>query len=347
MLSARPCGDCNLRIPSHPPEILMPILQSRFKPPFYLRSGHLQTILGAILPRRARNDIVTERLELPDGDFLDLDWAKAGHRRLAILSHGLEGSSKNSDIRGLAFALNRAGWDTLAWNFRGCSGEANRSLRFYHSGETGDLTSVINHAARIYPRLALVGFSLGGNMILKYLGEGNVHPCIQVATAVSAPVDLASSAQALDRRIGNQIYLRRFMKSLAAKVEAKADRFPNEIDARGVSDIRSFSIFDDRYTARIHGFRDAEDYWRQSSAIGYLNRLSIPALLLNAKDDPFLSSESFPYTEAHKNPCLFLETPDVGGHLGFVDGRGFWIERRIPEFLNQTLAASLGVFGSC
>jgi len=316
----------------------MPILESRFQPPFYLRNGHLQTILGAILPRRARSDMVTERLELPDGDFLDLDWAKAGHRRLAILSHGLEGSSKNSDIRGLSLALNHAGWDTLAWNFRGCSGESNRSLRFYHSGETGDLTSVINRAARTYPSLALVGFSLGGNMILKYLGEGGVHPSIQVAAAVSAPIDLASSARVLDRRPGNQIYLRRFMKSLAAKVEAKAFQFPNEIDATGVRDIRSFSIFDDRYTARIHGFRDAEDYWQQSSAIGYLNRLPIPALLLNAKDDPFLSPESFPYDEAHKNSCLFLETPDAGGHLGFVDGRGFWIERRIPEFLNQILA---------
>jgi len=172
-------------------------------------------------------------------------------------------------------------------------------------------------------------------MILKYLGEGNVHPFVYAGVAISAPVDLASSARALDRRPGNQIYLRRFMKSLAAKVEAKAKRFPTEIDATGVRDVRSFSIFDDRYTARIHGFRDAEDYWSQSSAIGYLNRISIPTLLLNAKDDPFLSLESFPYTEGRQNPCLSLETPDSGGHLGFLDAQGFWIERRIPEFLNQ------------
>ena len=313
----------------------MPLLESRFRPPLFLRNGHLQTILGALLPRRFRDGVVTERLELPDGDFLDLDWGKAGHRRLAVISHGLEGSSKNSDIRGLSAALNEAGWDTLAWNFRGCSGEQNRCLRFYHSGETGDLSAVINHAAVNYSSLALVGFSLGGNMILKYLGEGNVHPFLQAAVAVSVPVDLASSARALDRRPGNQIYLRRFMKSLAAKVEAKAKRFPTEIDATGVHDIRSFSIFDDRYTARIHGFRDAEDYWRQSSAIGYLNRISIPTLLLNAKDDPFLSLESFPYSEARHHPCLCLETPSSGGHLGFLDAQGFWIERRIPGFLNQ------------
>ena len=315
----------------------MPLLESRFRPPLFLRNGHLQTILGALLPRRFRNGVVTERLELPDGDFLDLDWGKAGHRRLAVISHGLEGSSKNSDIRGLSAALNEAGWDTLAWNFRGCSGEQNRCLRFYHSGETGDLSAVINHAAVNYSSLALVGFSLGGNMILKYLGEGNVHPFLQAAVAVSVPVDLASSARALDRRLCNQIYLRRFMKSLAAKVEAKAKRFPAEIDATGVHDIRSFSIFDDRYTARIHGFRDAEDYWSQSSAIRYLNRISIPTLLLNAKDDPFLSRESFPYVEASKNPCFYLEAPRSGGHLGFLDAQGFWIERRIPQFLNQAV----------
>ena len=313
----------------------MPLLESRFRPPLFLRNGHLQTILGALLPRRFRNEVLAERLELPDGDFLDLDWVKAGHRRLAVISHGLEGSSKNRDIRGLSAALNKAGWDTLAWNFRGCSGELNRCLRFYHSGETGDLSAVLSHAAGGYSSLALVGFSLGGNMILKYLGEGNVHPFVHAGVAISAPVDLASSARALDRRPGNQIYLRRFMKSLAAKVEAKAKRFPTEIDATGVRDVRSFSIFDDRYTARIHGFRDAEDYWSQSSAIGYLNRISIPTLLLNAKDDPFLSLESFPYTEGRQNPCLSLETPNSGGHLGFLDAQGFWIERRIPEFLNQ------------
>ena len=140
----------------------MPLLESRFRPPLFLRNGHLQTILGALLPRRFRNEVLAERLELPDGDFLDLDWVKAGHRRLAVISHGLEGSSKNRDIRGLSAALNKAGWDTLAWNFRGCSGELNRCLRFYHSGETGDLSAVLSHAAGGYSSLALVGFSLGG-----------------------------------------------------------------------------------------------------------------------------------------------------------------------------------------
>lgn len=312
----------------------MPVLISTFSPPFFLRNGHTQTILGAILPRRTVGVCEKERLELPDGDFVDLDWLRNGHSRVAILSHGLEGNSKNSDIRGLAAALNAAGWDALAWNFRGCSGEENRLARFYHSGETLDLAAVIAHAAERCTDLALVGFSLGGNMTLKYLGEGPAHPSIRAAVAVSAPIDLASSARALDRHRGNRIYLGRFMKSLTAKVEAKAIRFPAEIDPTGIRTVRSFAEFDDRYTARIHGFRDAEDYWRQSSARQYLPGIRVPTLLLNALDDPFLTPESFPLPEAEKNPRLFLESPAHGGHLGFVNARGFWIEHRIPEFLS-------------
>jgi len=313
----------------------MPAIASTFSPPFALRNGHIQTILGAILPRRGVPPCAEERLELPDGDFVDLDWMRSGHRRAAILSHGLEGNSRNSDIRGLAGALNACGWDALAWNFRGCSSEENRLARFYHSGETLDLAAVIAHAAKRYADLALVGFSLGGNMTLKYLGEGPSHPAIRAAVAVSVPIDLASSARALDRRRSNRIYLGRFMKSLISKVEAKAIRFPAEIDLSGIRSIRSFAEFDDRYTARIHGFRDAEDYWAQSSARQFLPGIRVPTLLVNALDDPFLTPESFPFPEAETSPRLFLECPANGGHLGFVDARGFWITRRIPEFLAQ------------
>ncbi len=316
----------------------MPLVTSEFSTPFFLRNGHVQTILGAILPRRIDLICESERLELPDGDFVDLDWARAGYRRAVILSHGLEGSSTNSDVRGLAAALNAAGWDALAWNFRGCSGEANRLPRFYHSGETLDLSAVIAHAAERYRDLALLGFSLGGNMTLKYLGEGPVHPSLRAAVAVSAPIDLASSARALDRRRGNRIYLGRFMKSLAAKVEEKAIRFPDEIDPAGIRNVRSFAEFDDRYTARIHGFRDAEDYWAQSSARQYLSGIRIPSLLINALDDPFLTPESFPFSEAENHPFFSLEVPASGGHLGFLNTRGPWLERRVPEFLSRLVA---------
>jgi len=276
-----------------------------------------------------------ERLELADGDFLDLDWAKAGHRRVAIISHGLEGSSTQNDVKTLAAALNAAGWDALAWNFRGCSGEENRLLQFYHSGETLDLSIVVGHAAAEYPEIAVVGFSLGGNMILKYLGEASPHPAIRVAVAVSAPIDLAASSRALDRRPGNGIYLRRFMKSLSAKVEAKALRYPLEIDPNGVRQVASFSEFDNRFTAPIHGFKDAAEYWSRSSALQFLPQITIPTLLLSAKDDPFLAPECFPETLAREHSYFYLEAPACGGHLGFLDLRGSWMNRRIPMFLNS------------
>ncbi len=313
----------------------MPVIASGFVPPFGLGNGHVQTILGALRPRKVDLVYDRERLELADGDFLDLDWVHTGKDRLAVLSHGLEGSSGDISTRGMAAALRDAGWDVLAWNFRSCSGEANRLLRSYHSGETEDLGSVINHAAQRYQRISLVGFSLGGSVTLKYLGEAPPHPAVCSAAALSVPVDLASSARALDTRKRNWIYLRRFMKRLTVKVVAKAHRFPGQIDATGALGIGSFQEFDDRYTARMHGFRDAEDYWTRCSSRPYLPNISVPTLLLNARNDPFLTEESFPFPEAEKSAWLTFETPDSGGHLGFQDWEGSWGERRVVEFLEN------------
>ncbi len=312
----------------------MPLVASAFRPPWALRNGHVQTILAALRHRPEAPPGTRQRLELPDGDFLDLDWHRAGHPRAVILSHGLEGSSRDPSTRGLAAALNAAGWDALAWNFRGCSGELNRLPRFYHSGETGDLAAVIAHAAPRYDHLALVGFSLGGNMLLKYLAEAPPHPAVRAAIAVSAPIDLAASARELDRHPANRLYLARFMRRLTAKVAAKAIRFPGAFDLAGLRRVRTFAEFDDRFTARIHGFRDAADYWRQSSALPLLPRLTVPTLLLQARNDPFLPPACFPFAVAESHPALSLETPASGGHLGFLDARGSWLERRGPEFLN-------------
>lgn len=321
----------------------MPVIASTYTSPRWLRNGHLQTILPALLRRGGKVAYRRERLELPDGDFLDLDWLSAGRKRLAVLSHGLEGDSDAGYIRGMASALQALGWDVLAWTFRGCGFDPNRLLRFYHSGETSDLAAVVAHAAPRYERLALVGFSLGGNMTLKYLGEAPPHPAIAAAVAVSAPVDLASSARALDQRRGNRIYLRRFLKTLIAKVEAKAIHFPGQIDTAGISRIGTFQEFDDRYTARLHGFRDASDYWARSSARPYLTGIAVPTLLLNARDDPFLPPECFPVAEAEMNPHLFLEAPPHGGHVGFLASahkrERTWAERRAVEFLNANARA--------
>lgn len=316
----------------------MPVVPSAFRPPAFLRNGHLQTILPVLFRRIPVVPTETERLELPDGDFLDLDWMRAGHRRLIILTHGLEGCSRNAYIRGMAAAVQRAGWDALAWNFRGCSGELNRLARFYHSGETTDLGALIAHAAATYPEIALIGFSLGGNVTLKYLGEAPPHPAIVGGIGISVPVDLTASARKLDRERSNRIYLQRFLKTLIAKVEAKATRFPEALNTEGARRIRSFQEFDDRYTAPLHGFRNAAHYWEESSARRYLDGISTPTLLLNAKNDPFLAPECFPFPEAERSAHFTLEAPDSGGHVGFQDlkhGLQPWSERRAVEFLQS------------
>jgi len=315
----------------------VPVVTSTYRAPPLLRGGHAQTILPVFLPRLHPRWQTRERLELPDGDFLDLFWQRGGHERLAILSHGLEGSVQAGYIRGMAATLGKAGWDVLAWNYRSCGGVENRLPRSYHSGESDDLRLVIAHAAKSYPKIALIGFSLGGNITLKCLGETAAHLAIVAAVAVSAPVDLASCARALDVRPGNAIYLRRFLHSLIGKMEAKARRFPGHIQTRGIHRIRTIREFDDRYTAPLHGFRDADDYWARASSLPLLHCITVPTLLLNARNDPLLDLPSFPADIAAAVHTLYLEAPDHGGHVGFLDftlsGQP-WHERRVVQFLS-------------
>ncbi len=321
----------------------MPILSSVFQAQRWLANAHLQTILPVVLLRTSGLNFQRERLELPDGDFLHLDWLRQPQpSRLAILSHGLEGSSRSHYIRSFAQALFKAGWSVLAWNFRGCSGEPNRLLRSYHSGESGDLRQVVAHAADngwgLHPGdagISLIGFSLGGNITLKYLGEAPPHPAIRSAVCISVPVDLASSARALDQQPCNAIYLRRFLQTMRRKITTKSQLFPGKLDLGGLSRIRSFREFDDRYTAPMHGFLDADDYWARASSRPLLGNIRVPTLLLSAQDDPFLASECFPIAEANSSEHLFLEVPAHGGHVGFLDfeqWRQPWSERRAIAF---------------
>jgi len=315
----------------------MPVVHSQFNPPFWLRNAHLQTLLPVISRKKKRLPYLRERLELSDGDFLDLDWLQAAAPGLAILSHGLEGSSQDITICGMARALQRSRWNVLAWNYRGCSGELNRLPRLYHSGETTDLALVVEHAARRFSQIALIGFSLGGNLVLKYLGEGRPHSAIACAAAISAPIDLAASARALDQKRINRLYLRRLIASLVRKVRAKAKHFPEQIDATQTKGIHGFEDFDGRFTAPVHGFRDARDYWSRCSSRQFLGAISVPTLLLSAQDDPFLTPDCFPFEEAAASASVFLEAPATGGHLGFCHSLTFeqsWVEMRIVEFVS-------------
>ncbi|GAB4174431.1 MAG: alpha/beta fold hydrolase [Terrimicrobiaceae bacterium] len=275
-----------------------------------------------------------ERLELPDGDFLDLDWLDRGHGRLVVLCSGLEGNSRDAGMVRLALTFSEAGWDVLSWNYRGCGGSMNRLPRSYHSGATEDLAAVLHHSGN--RPTALVGCSLGGNLLLKYLGEGGAAPFVIGAVAISPPVDLASSARALDELPANQIYRKRLIRSLSTKVLAKAAAMPGQIDTSGLRGLHGFAHFDDRFTAPMHGFRDAEDYWTHCSSKPVLPAIGVPTLILTARDDPFLLPPSFPEAEARSHPFLHLEIPDRGGHLGFVSGFPpdfCWAGRRAVQFL--------------
>lgn len=311
----------------------MPVVESLFRPPWYLRNPHVQTILPVMAGSNAGSVFRRERLELPDGDFLDLDWIESGQGRIAILCSGLEGNSRDPGMLRLARSFAAHGWDVLSWNYRSCSGVLNRLVRSYHSGATEDLAAVVAHAGG--RPVALVGCSIGGNLVLKYLGEAPPPANVIGAAAISAPVDLASTAKALDRRPGNRIYLRRLIASLSKKVRAKAAAMPGLISLDGLTDLHGFEHFDDRYTAPTHGFLNAEDYWKKCSARQFLPAIAVPTLILSAKDDPFLTPEAFPYSEAANNPLLTLEVPECGGHLGFLDARGLWTGHRIPGFLSR------------
>jgi hypothetical protein len=319
----------------------MPIVKPSYRTFFPFTNPDVQTVFPKRFRRVRGVRYVRERLELPDGDFMDLDWSAAGKRRVAILLHGMEGHSRRFYILGMVRALNRRGWDTVSVNFRGCSGGPNRLLRSYHHGVSDDLHAVVRHvlATRSADSLAAVGFSLGGNVLMKYLGEGTfpVPEKFRCGVGISVPCDLEGCAGRLAEK-RNVFYQRYFFRLLREKVRAKMALFPGQIDDRAYDTIRDFREHDDLYTAPLHGFRDALDYWRTAACGRYLRGVTVPALIVNAADDPFLSKKSFPRAEAAKSPNLFLEVPRHGGHCGFVSfGRGgeYWDERRTAAFLEE------------
>ena len=320
----------------------MPVRPSSYTAPPGLDGGHRQTLYASLLRRVDFEYDRRERLDTPDGDFLDLDWAGAGpgsSERVVILTHGLEGSAGRGYMRGMARAFVRRGWDACALNLRGCSGAPNRQVATYHSGKTDDLALVVDHVlARGYTSLSLVGFSLGGNLTLKYLGErgGAVDPRIRGAVALSAPVDLSASADRIDRWT-NWHYVQYFLRSLRRKMRVKARQHPDRVSTRPLQKVRTLRGFDDAYTAPLHGFESATDYYRQASSRPLLSDLTVPTLLLNAANDPFLPPSCYPRTIARAHRPLTLEVPESGGHVGFVafNDRGeYWSERRTTSFLS-------------
>ncbi len=317
------------------------VTPSSYQPPIYLRNGHLQTIVPSLFRPCDAGLYQRERIDTEDGDFLDLDWSRVGSRHLGIISHGLEGNSHRPYMVGMARKLNQNGWDALAWNYRSCSGEINRKLRFYHNGSIDDLDTVVRHALRDqrYEKIVLVGFSLGGNLTLVYLGSPDVQPPRQVvgAAVFSVPCDLAASAAVL-ATAQCKPYMRNFLSSLHQKIRAKMQLMPGRIDDSGFHHIKNFKHYDDRYTAPLHGFKSAEDYWEKCSSRAYIPNIRVPALIVNAQDDPFLADECYPVKAASESPYIYLETPRSGGHVGFIEFNGdnsYWSENRAMNFMQH------------
>ena len=299
----------------------MPKVASDYNPPLFFKNGHFATIYSGII--RSVNGVVQkrERLPLSDGDFLDLDWSDSviPSDKLVILLHGLEGDGQRPYISGSAKILNQNGYDACAVNYRGCSGEPNTKYRSYHSGATEDLLEVIEHIlnTRDYKELYLKGFSLGGNLLLKYLGEGNSIPKeMKGAVAVSVPCSLHSSCEQL-LSAKNVLYAQRFKKNLLDKLRQKQQMFPDKISDDDIKNIKTLKDFDDTYTSKAHNFKDALDYYEKSSSLQFLPNITVPSLIINAKNDSFLGPECYPIKETGENPHLYLETPNHGGHVGF------------------------------
>lgn len=307
-----------------------------YRAPAVFRDPHLHTIWAARVRKVDPPGWQRRRIELPDGDFLDVDRIPGGHHQAVILLHGLEGSADRTYMRGVALALHATGRDILAINMRGCSGEPNRLPRSYHSGATEDLRAVIDAFAADYDTFEAVGFSLGGNLLLKYLGEEGTESRIRAAMAVSVPCDLAGSSERLAGP-GGRLYMWNFMRSLRRKVYQKAAAFPGVVSAEGVEDMRTFRAFDDAYTAPLHGYRDARHYWAECSSSRFLSAIRVPTLLVNAGDDPFLSPGCYPIDTCRASAFVDLEIPSTGGHVGFLQGGLFssepaWTEDRAVAF---------------
>lgn len=316
----------------------MPLISSSYKAPIASRNTHLATIYSGLFRKVRGVKQERERITLSDGDFIDLDWsfAKKKTNKLMLLLHGLEGDAQRPYILGAAKIFVKNNIDVVAVNHRSCSGEPNLLYRSYNSGATEDLHDVLKHIldTRSYTDIFLKGFSLGGNIVLKYLGEQKfeIPSQIKSAIAVSVPCSLNGSCIEL-HKFKNILYATNFLIYLKAKLKIKQKQFPKLISKKDIQKIKTLRDFDDVYTSKAHGYIDATDYYTKCSSLQFLHNIKVPTLLINAKNDSFLSEDCFPYAIANSNPNLFLETPKYGGHVAFIKVNGYYYnEIRAVEF---------------
>ena len=319
------------------------IRATAFSPAWWLPGPHSQTVWASLCRRKPRLLLRRERLELADGDFIDLDWTtKRGFGPLVLVLHGLEGSSDSGYTRGMLQTIEARGWRAVVMHFRNCSGEPNRLRHSYHAGATADIDSVLNHLRRrapeAPPKIACVGYSLGGNVLLKWLGEQGQQAAIQAAVAVSVPFLLDAAAQRMNQGL-SRLYQWYLLQAMRRNYRRK---FKNRHDAPvglgALNRLRDFYRFDDQITAPLHGYVDVHDYYAQASCRPYLPHISTPTLILHANDDPFMLASAIP-TAHELSASTILELSRCGGHVGFVSGRipglgQYWLDQRITDFLS-------------
>jgi predicted alpha/beta-fold hydrolase len=319
---------------------------SNYRAPVWLPGGHLQTFYAVALPRP---DVTyrREHWELPDGDFIDLDWLDGPEGApLVVLFHGLEGSSNSHYARSLMAAVSRKGWRGAVPHFRGCSGEPNRLPRAYHAGDTQEIAYILGRLrdGNGHAPLYAAGVSLGGNALLRWLGEAgeSAQPVVERVAAISAPVDMVAAGRALDRGF-TRTYTAHFLRSLKRKALAKLNDYPLLYERSTVAAIDSIEGFDTEVTARLHGYRDALDYWTKTSSKPGLVNIRVPTLLINARNDPFLPADVLPSAQEVSDQVT-LEFPQAGGHAGFVSGpfpgKLDWMPARVLTFFMGPGSAS-------
>lgn len=319
------------------------IAAARFRPAWWCRNPHLQTLWPYLFRPRPRPRYRRQRFELPDGDFLDLDWCGPPQAdALVVILHGLEGSSSSHYVRALAHALAGRGIASVVMHQRGCSGEPNRLARFYHAGETTDLRVVLEHL-RDTPacrRVFAVGYSLGGNILLKWLGEAP-DSMIDAAAAISVPFRLDYGARRMKTGL-SRIYQHHLLRAMKQSVARKRQRMPHPVDPRALAKCRNFEQIDTTLTAALHGFRDAADYYARSSCRQFLGSIRTPTLIIHSADDPFSWPSAVP-GESELSAFVRLELSQRGGHCGFVGGLSplrprYWLDERLPEFILSSTA---------
>ena len=323
----------------------MPLISSDFKANGLFKNAHFSTIYSAKIRKVKGVRQERERITLPDGDFIDIDWSYTLSRKrtknVALLFHGLEGDAQRTYMLAMAKLLNQNDYDVAAVNFRGCSGSDNVLYRSYHSGETEDIRFIIQHIAErdVYENLFLYGVSLGGNALLKYAGEKQQIPSqVKAIATIGVPADLKASLEQLNLR-ENWVYRTSFLLDLRGKYRKKMQKYPEVMTPEIYRTINSLKDFDDLYTAPAHGFKDALDYYEKASSFEFLPKIEIPTLMLSAKNDSFLHGDCYPFAYAEASSKLFLETPTHGGHVGFYKpGAFYYSELRTLDFFTEKTA---------